>query len=703
VVPSDRSSRPPTPGELTRTNVRYRALIQRSDALLAVVDADGQPQTWSAAWARLLQRPPREVVGAVLAALDGRRPPSQSAAGIRCRIAHADGSWRWLDAVATDLRADPEVGGTLVTAHDVTAEVEALRAVERANARFAALIEHGSDLIAVLDGSGAFLYASPTLPSAVNRRPDELLGSRLVELVAPSDSTTVARRLQQCGSHPGAVVTFECRVPVDDGQVRHMEVTVANRLCDPSVEGMVCNLRDVTERVQVVDRLQHQAMHDGLTGLPNRSLLLRRLTIALERARQTRSRCTLLYLDLDGFKKVNDSLGHAVGDAVLCEVADRLRAAVRPGDVVARMGGDEFVVMVDDVVDTAVVTEIAARVRDSLSRAIRVAHRGINVSCSIGIAVSDRPDPAALLQEADTALYRAKEKGRNRWELYDETMSVEARRRLDTEELLRTALDEDGLVLAYQPIVDLSDGRVTSVEALLRLRGSDGRLVAPGKFIEVAEETGLIVPVGAGVLDRACRQAARWRQDGRGAGMQVAVNVSPRQLGSPGLPSQVRATLAAWDLPGDHLCLELTENALIDAGFVVRSSLAELKEMGVSIAIDDFGTGWSSLAYLRRFPIDVVKIDRSFVSGLGIDAGDTEVVRAVVGLARALGLEVVAEGVETQAQRRALADLGCSLAQGYLFGRPVAADQLDLRASGLVGGGGRESNPPDGERPSHPL
>jgi EAL domain-containing protein (putative c-di-GMP-specific phosphodiesterase class I) len=339
------------------------------------------------------------------------------------------------------------------------------------------------------------------------------------------------------------------------------------------------------------------------------------------------------------------------------------------------------VIMVDDVVDTAVVTEIAARVRDSLSRTVRVAHRSISVSCSIGIAISDRLDPAALLQEADTALYRAKEKGRNRWELYDETMSVEARRRLDTEELLRTALDEDGLVLAYQPIVDLTDGRVTSVEALLRLRSSQGRLLAPAEFIEVAEETGLIVPVGAGVLDRACRQAAQWRHGTEGRRLQVSVNISPRQLGSPGLPAQVRSTLAAWDLPGEQLCLELTENALIDAGFVVRSSLAELKDMGVSIAIDDFGTGWSSLAYLRRFPIDVVKIDRSFVSGLGTDPGDTEEVRAVVGLARALGLEVVAEGVETEAQRRALGDLGCGLAQGYLFGRPVAADQLQLRVT----------------------
>ncbi|HLI23895.1 MAG TPA: sensor domain-containing diguanylate cyclase, partial [Acidimicrobiales bacterium] len=451
-APADGGGRWPRSGELSRTNARYRALIERSDALLAVVDGEGRAQTWSAAWDRLLQRHPGDVVPAILAKVDGQRSPAaRPGSRTRCRVAHGDGSWRWLDAVVTDLRDDPDVGGTLVTAHDVTAEVEALRAVERANARFAALIEHGSDLIAVLDGTGAFVYASPALPSAVNRRPDEVLGSRLVDLVDDADGAAVGRHLEQCGSGPDSVATFECRVPVAGGQVRHMEVTVANRFHDPSVEGMVCNLRDVTARVQVVDRLEYQAMHDGLTGLPNRSLLLRRLSIALDRARQSRSRCTLLYLDLDGFKKVNDSLGHAVGDAVLCEVADRLRSAVRPSDMVARMGGDEFVVMVDEVVDIAVVTEIAARVRDSLSRTIRVAHRGITVSCSIGIAVSDRVDPAALLQEADTALYRAKEKGRNRWELYDETMSVEARRRLDTEEMLRTALDEDGLVLAYQP------------------------------------------------------------------------------------------------------------------------------------------------------------------------------------------------------------------------------------------------------------
>jgi diguanylate cyclase (GGDEF)-like protein/PAS domain S-box-containing protein len=663
------------PARLVGPDARLQAVVDNSEALLALVDAHGRVWAASPAWERLLGCDRERAVDALVA----EWPGAGTTGTARCRLPHSDGTWRWVDAVVTSVKGGAAAERVLITAHDVTAEVEAVHAVERANARFAALIQHGSDLIAVLDRGGAFMYASPALPRAVHRSLEDVEGRLLVDLVHLSDRDEVTLALARCRQETEGPRSLECRITDGQGDWRHMEVTLANRLGDPSVEGMVCNLRDVTDRVQVVDRLQYQAMHDSLTGLPNRALLLRRLGTALEHGRRAGSRCTLLYLDLDGFKKVNDSLGHAVGDAVLTEVADRLRGAVRPGDVVARMGGDEFVVMVDDVVDTAVVTEIATRVRDSVSWPIRLAHRAITISCSIGIAVSDHHAPAALLQEADTALYRAKEKGRNRWELYDQTMSVEARRRLDTEELLRTALDEDGLVLAYQPIVDLTDGHVRSVEALLRLRNREGELLGPAEFIDVAEETGLIVPVGAGVLDRACRQAAKWRMDlPPQADLQVSVNISPRQLSSPGLAAQVRSTLAAWELPGEHLCLELTENALIDAGFAVRSSLRELKKMGVTIAIDDFGTGWSSLGYLRRFPIDVVKIDRSFVAGLGADEGDTEVVRAVVGLARALGLRVIAEGVETKGQTEALQALGCGLGQGYLFGRPAPASQIDL-------------------------
>lgn len=680
--------------ESVALSARYEALIDRSWALIAVIGSDERLSSVSGAWERLLGRQREEAIGSAVRDwlhpddLSGVRvahremaEPGASAA-VRCRLLHADGTWRWFDAMATNLAADPTVQGTLITARDVTAEVDARQALEFANARFVALLQHGFDLITVSDAHGTLLYVSPGLPNILARRVQDTEGRPLMDLVHPDDRERAGSQLARAVNDHDAVVSFACRVSHGDGGWRHVEVTAANRFDDPAVGGLVCNMRDVTERVHVTDRLQYQAMHDGLTGLPNRVLLLRRLGEALERGRQNGFRCSLLYLDLDGFKKVNDSLGHAAGDAVLTAVAERLRAAVRPSDVVARLGGDEFVLLVDDVVDTDVVAEIANRVRAAISRPIRVADRSIMVGCSIGIAVSDHSTPVALLQAADTALYRAKERGRNRWEMYDKTMSAEARRRLDTEELLRRALDDDGLVLVYQPIVDLADGRPTGVEALLRLRSTDGHLLGPSEFIDVAEESGLIVPVGAGVLDRACRQASEWQIVHPDTPFRVSVNISPRQLTSPGLVTQVQHTLAAWELPADRLCLELTENALIDAGLAVRSSLRDLKRMGVSIAIDDFGTGWSSLGYLRRFPIDIVKIDRSFVSGLGADNGDTEVVRAVVGLGRALGLEVVAEGVETPEQAALLRELGCDRAQGYLFGRP--ASPTDVRVRGEV-------------------
>ena len=740
---------------------RFESLIDRSWALIAVVDANGTVISVSGAWERLLGWDPAEAVGsdargwlhsedwaAMGPALRSLGP--NASVTVRSRVRHRDGSWPWFEAVVANLFDDPMVGGALITARDVSAEVEAQTALERANARFTALIEHGSDLITVSDADGRLSYVSPALPRVAGLDPAALTGEYLLGMLHPDDREMVADRIRDVTGSRGGVASLECRLGHADGAWRHVELTAVNRFDDPAVGGLVCNMRDVTERVQAAERLHDQATHDSLTGLPNRVSLLRRLGETLDSTRRAGSRCSVLYIDLDGFKKVNDSLGHAAGDAVLSVVARRLRDAVRPSDVVSRLGGDEFVVTAENVADTAVAIDLANRIRAAIGRPVRVGHRSISVGCSIGIAVSDHHGPAALLQEADTALYRAKERGRNRWEVYDHAMKTEARRRLDTEELLRGALDDGGLVLVYQPIVGLPDEHLTGVEALLRLRGPDGELVGPADFIDVAEESGLIVPVGAGVLDLACRQAAEWNASGavpdslvvpqpaavpepvavpepagevhgperRARALRVSVNISPRQLISPGLVAQVRHTLAAWELPPELLCLELTENALIDAGLSVRSSLRELKGMGISIAIDDFGTGWSSLRYLRRFPVDVVKIDRSFVAGLGVDASDTEVVRAVIGLGHALGLDVVAEGVETHEQSAILAELGCHHAQGYLFGRPSPPETIapgarpGRAALGATvtrydrhdgGGGGRESNPPDGDRPSHPL
>ncbi|MDQ6838560.1 MAG: bifunctional diguanylate cyclase/phosphodiesterase, partial [Actinomycetota bacterium] len=377
------------------------------------------------------------------------------------------------------------------------------------------------------------------------------------------------------------------------------------------------------------------------------------------------------------FKAINDTLGHAIGDQVLVTVAARLRKVIRPGDSVARFGGDEFVILTEGITSTDAVLDIADRIRKTITEPVHLEERTVTVGCSMGIALSEGHRPDALLQEADTAMYQAKAHGRNRWELYNAAMRTTARRRLDVEEHIRGALDHDRLVVHFQPIVDLITAQPAGTEALARIRTSAGTLINPKEFIAVAEESGLIVPLGVRVLELACAQQARWVRSWPAA-TSVSVNLSARQLSSSGVVDRVAATLRGHSLRPGQLCLELTESVLIDAGASTRRSIDGLKALGVTLAIDDFGTGWSSLAYLRRFPIDTIKIDRSFVGGLGVDNDDTEVVRAVIGLGHALHLTTVAEGVETPRQAGLLRKLGCDHAQGFLYGRAQPADVLTL-------------------------
>jgi diguanylate cyclase (GGDEF)-like protein len=397
---------------------------------------------------------------------------------------------------------------------------------------------------------------------------------------------------------------------------------------------------------------------------------------ALARGQRSGTSCALLLLDLDKFKLVNDNLGHQVGDGVLTVTAERLKALVRPGDSVARLGGDEFAVLAEGIAGETDAMDIAERVLRALARPVALKGRTVTVGCSIGIVVARRARPAELLQEADIALYRAKDKGRGRAEIYDQAMRAVARRRLKAEEMLRAALGLAAVVVLYQPVVDLATGRSTGTEALARLRRPNGGLVTPDRFIEAAEDSGLIVPLGASVLELACAQQAKWAQSPLLGLRRVAVNLSARQLATPGLVDDVTAALERNGLSAGSLCLELTESALIDSTPSTKRALEDLKSVGVALALDDFGTGWSSLAYLRRFPIDIIKVDRSFVSGLGTNADDAEVVRAVVSLGHALRLSTVAEGVETAEQAQYLRDIGCDYGQGYLFGRPATPERI---------------------------
>jgi diguanylate cyclase (GGDEF)-like protein/PAS domain S-box-containing protein len=592
-----------------------------------------------------------------------------------------EGRRRWLNSSSRPIRdTDGEITGVVLSILDITERHDARLELVRVSERFAALVEHSSDVICILDPTGIVKYASPAYMTVYGEDPTNRVGRLLQQRIHPDDRGSVEDAMDLLVDTAEEVLTIECRIVQPDGTIRHLEMTASNHLGDRAVNGIVTNSRDVTDRVETATRLAHEAMHDALTGLANRALLVDRLTQALGRAKRTSTQCALLFVDLDRFKNVNDSLGHSCGDQLLITVAERLARVMRPGDTLARLGGDEFVILAEQVEDVSVAQTIADRIQDAVSKPVSLEGRMITAGCSIGITLSYGGRPEELLQEADTALYRAKARGRGRWELYDQAMRVGAQRRMDMEAQLRHAIDHGRVVVHYQPIVSLDTGVVTGAEALVRLTDTKDRLVFPDEFIPAAEDSGLVVPLGLEVLRQAGRQQVEWSAAGSGTPDYVSVNVSARQLQSPSFVLDLRRVLEEIGLPGESLCLELTETALIEADQSTRGTVQAVIDLGITIALDDFGTGWSSLAHLRRFPIQVLKIDRTFTAGLGRNASDTEVVKAIIGLAGALELDVVAEGIERAEQAEELRRLGCPYGQGYFYGRPLPASQLSSDA-----------------------
>ncbi|MCC6808574.1 MAG: EAL domain-containing protein, partial [Deltaproteobacteria bacterium] len=432
--------------------------------------------------------------------------------------------------------------------------------------------------------------------------------------------------------------------------------------------GRVCSYRDITERRRAEENLQFIANHDALTQLPNRALFVRSLAEAIARARRRGNRLSVLFIDLDRFKNINDTLGHDAGDRLLCEMANRLRASLRETDTVARLGGDEFVVLAEDTAGALPAIQVAQRILDTVTRAHVLDGRECHVTASVGIATypDDGLDASALLKHADIAMYRAKDKGKNAFELYSAQSNEHTVERLALEASLRYAVERDELVLHYQPKIELASRRVVGVEALLRWRHPELGFVPPNAFIPLAEETGLIVPIGAWVLRTACEQARRWRDAGL-AGLRVAVNISARQFARVDLAESIDQALAAVGLDPDLLEVELTESMMMTNVERSLDAMTALKRRGIHIAIDDFGTGYSSLGYLKRFPLDSVKIDRSFVKDLPQGPRDCALTQATIAMAHALGLKAVAEGVETAEQAAFLQRHGCDEVQGYHF------------------------------------
>ncbi|TYP86149.1 PAS domain S-box-containing protein/diguanylate cyclase (GGDEF)-like protein [Blastococcus xanthinilyticus] len=532
-----------------------------------------------------------------------------------------------------------------------------LGALERER-RFRSVVHATSDVIVIIDLAGRISFVSDSVTDLLGRSPEELLGRVPDDLVHPDDL-----------AGGGATV----RVRHRDGTWRHLEVTSADRRADPVIQGLLLTARDVTDRIELQDRIAHQATHDELTGLPNRAAALARGAELLAPGRGG-TQVAVLLLDLDRFKEVNDTLGHAYGDRLLAQVGPRLRPHVREVDVVARLGGDEFLLVLPDVTPEGA-RAAAVRARRALGEPFVVDGLALDVDVSIGVAVSP-PGPGdidALLRQADIAMYTAKER-QSGVEVYDPAADGHDRGRLVLLSEFRRALAQGDLVVHFQPKVALATGAVTGVEALVRWAHPTRGLLGPGEFVPAVERTGLIEPLTDRVLDLALAQARAWAA--QGLEVPVAVNLSARSVHRGDLPDRVLAALAGHGVPAGMLCLELTETALLTEPERARDVLTRLRAAGIRISIDDFGTGYSSMGRIRHLPVDEIKIDRSYVAALAECAEDAALVRSAIDLGHRLGLTVVAEGVEDDGTAASLQALGCDVGQGYLFGRPLPADEL---------------------------
>ncbi len=592
--------------------------------------------------------------------------------GLVYRIVRADSDERWIHARAradTELIEDGSVVKMTGTLVDDTERVEADRVRRAAESRFAIGFEQAAIGTTIADLQGFPMRVNTALCSLLGRSAELLVGRRWDEYGHPDDvPLRVAVVASLAAGHD--IYEDERRYLRPDGTVVWVSSHVSLvRDSSGLPQYFFTQLQDITVRKQMEHELAHQALHDTLTGLPNRALLADRLVHGLAGARRRGSQLAVMFLDLDNFKLVNDSLGHTYGDLVLRHAAAQIAGAIRSGDTVARFGGDEFVVVCDDI--SALETEqIAERVLRALSEPSLIGKREMTVTASLGIAVSDgEATPESLLRDSDAAMYRAKERRGDRIEIFDEALRSKVERRLATASALQCALEREEFRVYYQPVIDLATGAMVSAEALLRWQHPERGLVGPNEFIHLAEETGLIVPIGAWVLERACRQLVQWQH--AQPSMSVAVNISVRQMLAPDIAASIEDILRRTGVRPADLCLEMTESVLMDDVDYFGMTLAWLKSVGVDLAIDDFGTGYSSLSYLKRFPVDSVKVDRAFVDGLGIDPHDSALVAGIIAMADALGLAVTAEGVETQDQLASLKRLHCQRAQGFYAARPM--------------------------------
>src|SRR5215212_4261157 len=600
------------------------------------------------------------------------------------RFLHSDGHIVWASLSVSLLRnAEDEPLSFVSQIQDVTERKEVEQVIVESEERFRSLVQYSSDIITILEDDGTVRYTSPAVEKVMGYKPEEQVGTNAFESVHPDDRDRALDTFAEILKRPGLHPPLEFRLPHKDGSWRYLEHIVNNLLDDPVVRGVVITTRDVTERNAMEDQLHHQAFHDPLTGLPNRTLFMDRLEHAVTLANRRGRKVAVLFIDLDNFKVVNDSLGHNAGDQLLIAVAERLKACLRSEDTAARLGGDEFTILVEDIVSVGEVVQLAGRIADILQPPFALEEQEVVPTVSTGIALSNsaHEQPADLLRHADLAMYRAKHRGKARYEVFEPTMGANAVERLLLETGLRRALMRQQFRVYYQPIVALDNDKIAGVEALVRWEHPKRGLLQPEAFLSVAEETGLIVRIGQWVLQEAGKQARIWQQRYPGTPpLTVSVNLSTREFFHPKLVAEV---LDESEIDPASLQLEITEGAMKANGtYSADRILRNLKRIGVQLAIDDFGLGYSSLSYLKRFPVDFLKIDRSFIAGLGQEPNgvskDTEIVKAMIELTHALGLRVIAEGVETSEQLARLRNMKCDFAQGNYFSEPLPSEELSV-------------------------
>jgi len=569
----------------------------------------------------------------------------------------------------------------------------------QSEARFSSLVQNSTDVVMVVDADSTIRYMSPSVERVLGYSANELENTKLTVLIHPDDKANVLQFLTSVGAREGDAhpALTEYRMRHRDDFWLHVETLRTNLMHDENVKGIVLNTRDVSERKAFEEQLAHQAFHDSVTGLANRALFKDRVEHALERQGRDGEPVSVLFMDLDDFKTINDSLGHAAGDKLLSEVGDRVKNALRQADTAARLGGDEFAILLEDGGDGVDAAEVAARILAALEGPFHLEGKEVFARASIGIASADHTRTAGpegaeeLLRNADVAMYMAKEAGKGRYQVFEPAMHDTALKRLELKADLQRAVDNREFILHYQPVIELESGTVEGLEALLRWMHPQRGIVPPLDFIPLAEETGLIVPIGRWVLREACLQAVDLQtRYPSNPPLSMAVNLSARQLQRPEIVGEIAETLMETGLDPQSLVLEITESVMMQDMDLSIQRLAELKELGVKLAVDDFGTGYSSLNYIRRFPVDILKVDKSFVDGVNLGGEESALTAAIIELAGILKLRPVAEGIERADQLEKLLDLKCDLGQGFYFARPLPPDGIDELLSARRTLAGRE-------------